>query len=77
MALLIGNKHYLREGLKLNTPENDTQDMAGILLSAGFKVVSLVNLDKAEMEMVCMCECVEMVCMCECVEMCVKCICYF
>ena len=68
MALLIGNKHYLREGLKLNTPENDTQDMAGILLSAGFKVVSLVNLDKAEMEMVC--ECVEM-CVCVSVWRCV------
>ena len=52
VALLIGNKHYERDILKLNTPENDTQDMAGILLSAGFKVVSLVNLNKIEMEMV-------------------------
>ena len=52
VALLIGNKHYQRANLKLNTPENDTQDMAGVLLSAGFKVVSLVNLNKIEMEMV-------------------------
>ena len=52
VALLIGNKHYERDNLKLNTPENDTQDMAGVLLSAGFKVVSLVNLNKIEMEMV-------------------------
>ncbi len=50
MALLIGNKYYQRGELKLNTPENDTQDMAGVLLSADFKVVSLVNLNKAEME---------------------------
>ena len=52
VALLIGNKHYQRGELKLNTPENDAQDMAGVLLSAGFKVVSLVNLNKAEMEAV-------------------------
>ena len=52
VALLIGNKQYQRDNLKLNTPENDTQDMAGVLLSAGFKVVSLVNLNKIEMEMV-------------------------
>ena len=55
VALLIGNKYYQRDRLKLNTPENDTQDMAGILLSAGFKVVSLVNLNKTEMAMVCLC----------------------
>ena len=52
VALLIGNKHYQRGELKLNTPENDAQDMAGVLLSADFKVVSLVNLNKAEMEAV-------------------------
>lgn len=55
VALLIGNKHYQRDGLKLNTPENDTQDMAGVLSSADFKVVSLVNLNKAEMEIVSIC----------------------
>lgn len=49
---MIGNKHYQRGELKLNTPENDAQDMAGVLLSADFKVVSLVNLNKAEMEAV-------------------------
>lgn len=49
---MIGNKYYQRGELKLNTPENDAQDMAGVLLSAGFKVVSLVNLNKAEMEAV-------------------------
>ena len=36
----------------LNTPENDTQDLAGVLRSAGFKVVSLVNLTKIEMDQV-------------------------
>ncbi len=50
VALLIGNKYYQRSELKLNTPENDAQDMAGVLLSADFKVVSLVNLNKVEME---------------------------
>ena len=61
MALLIGNKHYVRGELKLNTPENDAQDMAGVLLSANFKVVSLVNLNKAEMESVSVLELVLMV----------------
>lgn len=50
VALLIGNKDYRVKTLKLNTPENDTQDLAGILRSADFKVVSLVNLTKKEME---------------------------
>ena len=50
VALLIGNKNYHVKSLKLNTPENDTQDLAGILRSADFKVVSLVNLTKKEMD---------------------------
>lgn len=50
VALLIGNKDYHVKTLKLNTPENDTQDLCGILRSADFKVVSLVNLTKKEME---------------------------
>lgn len=50
VALLIGNKNYHVETLQLNTPENDTQDLAGILRSANFKVVSLVNLTKKEMD---------------------------
>ena len=53
VALLIGNKNYRQSTLKLNTPENDAQDLAGVLRSAGFKVVSLVNLNKTEMEKVC------------------------
>ena len=52
VALLIGNKNYRQSTLKLNTPENDAQDLAGVLRSAGFKVVSLVNLNKTEMEKV-------------------------
>ena len=52
VALLIGNKNYRQSTLKLNTPENDAQDLAGVLRSAGFKVVSLVNLNKMEMEKV-------------------------
>ena len=52
MALLIGNKNYRQSTLRLNTPENDAQDLAGVLRSAGFKVVSLVNLNKMEMEKV-------------------------
>ena len=36
--------------LRLNTPENDTQDLTGILRSADFKVVSLINLTKREMD---------------------------
>ncbi len=50
VALLIGNKNYYVKSLVLNTPENDTQDLAGILRSADFKVVSLVNLTKKEMD---------------------------
>jgi hypothetical protein len=50
VALLIGNRHYHHGRLKLNTPEADTQDLAGILRSADFKVVSLVNLTKQEMD---------------------------
>lgn len=50
MALLIGNKNYHVKSLRLNTPENDTQDLSGILRSADFKVVSLVNLTKKEMD---------------------------
>ena len=50
VALLIGNKHYHVQSLQLNTPENDCQDLAGILRSADFKVVSLVNLTKQEMD---------------------------
>ena len=50
VALLIGNKEYHVKSLKLNTPEYDTQDLAGILRSADFKVVSLVNLTKKEMD---------------------------
>ena len=53
VALLIGNKKYHQGQLMLNTPENDTQDLAGVLRSAGFKVVSLVNLTKQEMDKVC------------------------
>ena len=53
VALLIGNRHYHHGRLKLNTPEADTQDLAGILRSADFKVVSLVNLTKQEMDQVC------------------------
>ena len=52
VALLIGNKKYHQGQLMLNTPENDTQDLAGVLRSAGFKVVSLVNLTKMEMDQV-------------------------
>ena len=52
VALLIGNRHYHHSRLKLNTPETDTQDLAGILRSAEFKVVSLVNLTKQEMDQV-------------------------
>lgn len=52
VALLIGNKNYRQSTLKLNTPENDAQDLGGVLRSAGFKVVSLVNLNKVEMEKV-------------------------
>lgn len=55
VALLIGNRHYHHGRLKLNTPEADTQDLAGILRSADFKVVSLVNLTKQEMDQVCTC----------------------
>lgn len=50
VALLIGNKNYHVKTLRLNTPENDTQDLGGILRSADFKVVSLVNLTKKEMD---------------------------
>ena len=50
VALLVGNRHYHHGRLKLNTPEADTQDLAGILRSADFKVVSLVNLTKQEMD---------------------------
>ena len=53
VALLIGNRHYHHGRLKLNTPEADTQDLAGILRSADFKVVSLVNLTKQEMDQAC------------------------
>ncbi len=52
VALLVGNRNYRVGKLMLNTPENDTQDLAGILCSAGFKVVSLVNLTKLEMDQV-------------------------
>ena len=52
VALLIGNRHYHHSRLQLNTPETDTQDLAGILRSADFKVVSLVNLTKQEMNQV-------------------------
>lgn len=50
VALLIGNKNYHSTTLRLNTPENDVQDMAGILRCADFKVVTLVNLTKKEMD---------------------------
>ena len=52
VALLVGNRHYHHGRLQLNTPEADTQDLAGILRSADFKVVSLVNLTKQEMDQV-------------------------
>ena len=52
VALLIGNRNYRQGVLQLNTPENDTLDLAGVLRSAGFKVVSLVNLTKEEMDQV-------------------------
>ena len=38
--------------LLLNTPDRDAQDLAGVLQSAGFKVVSLTDLSKLEMEKV-------------------------
>ena len=41
--------------LQLNTPDRDAQDLAGVLQSAGFKVVSLIDLSKREMEKVCGC----------------------
>ena len=52
VALLIGNRYYHHSRLQLNTPEMDTQDLAGILRSADFNVVSLVNLTKEEMDQV-------------------------
>ncbi len=52
VALLVGNRNYHVGKLMLNTPENDTQDLAGVLRSAGFKVVSLVNLTRLEMDQV-------------------------
>lgn len=51
IALLIGNREYREKEMpKLRTPEMDTHDLAGALFSIGFKVVSLVNLTKAEMD---------------------------
>ncbi len=62
VALLVGNKKYHKSELLLNTPDRDAQDLAGVLQSAGFKVVSLIDLSKREMEKVCdmcdMCACV-------------------
>ncbi|EDO37454.1 predicted protein [Nematostella vectensis] len=52
VALLIGNKDY-KMAQHLNTlfhPLNDVCDLAGVLRSIGFKVVSLVNLTLKEME---------------------------
>lgn len=51
VALLIGNKdyeHYEKLG-KLYHPTNDVRDIAGVLQSIGFKVISLVNLTLDEM----------------------------
>ncbi len=53
VALLVGNKKYHKSELLLNTPDRDAQDLAGVLQSAGFKVVSLIDLSKREMEKVC------------------------
>ncbi|XP_031573654.1 mucosa-associated lymphoid tissue lymphoma translocation protein 1 homolog [Actinia tenebrosa] len=50
IALLIGNKDYKNGKLsKLYHPTNDVCDLAGMLRSIGFKVVSLVDLTLAEM----------------------------
>ena len=51
VALLIGNRdydHYDKLG-KLYHPTNDVRDIAGVLQSIGFKVISLVNLRLDEM----------------------------
>ncbi len=67
VALLVGNKKYHKSELLLNTPDRDAQDLAGVLQSAGFKVVSLIDLSKREMEKVCdMCDMCDM-CACVCV----------
>ena len=52
VALLIGNEDYVykRELGELMHPGNDTRDVAGALMSIGFKVVSLVNLTLEEMK---------------------------
>lgn len=51
VALLIGNKDYkYSEKLgKLYHPTNDVRDIAGVLQSIGFKVISLINLTLDEM----------------------------
>ena len=52
IALLIGNGEYYQEEKlgKLFHPINDTQELAGALMTIGFKVVSLINLDLLAMK---------------------------
>ena len=50
MALLIGNQGYQCEDMiKLNSPENDTRELAEKLRTLNFKVFSFVNLSFREM----------------------------
>lgn len=49
MALLIGNFDYITES-SLYSPKSDVNDMAKILRSLDFKVFSLLNLTKVEMQ---------------------------
>lgn len=50
MALLIGNMHYLHHK-QLKAPMVDVHTLSALLRQLDFKVVSLLDLRKAEMQM--------------------------
>ena len=50
VALLIGNQRYeCKDRIQLNSPENNTRDLAKMLHKLNFKVFSFVNLNFREM----------------------------
>lgn len=52
LALIVGNKDYVRADSQLDNPVNDAKDMAEALFSAGFDTLLVLNATQREMKRV-------------------------
>src|SRR5215468_8726544 len=50
VALVIGNANYKPSGISLSNPRNDAQDIAAVLASLGFEVVTAIDATKRDID---------------------------